>query len=208
MLSSAIEFNGSWGKYKNIAGVDEVGRGPLAGPVVAAAVILNPDARIEGLDDSKKMSERKREKLFDEIHQCSIAVAIGRADVNEIDEINILQASLLAMQRAVANLSIRTDFVLVDGNRCPNLPCPSAAIIKGDSIIDGIAAASIIAKVTRDNEMKKLDLDYPQYGFSKHKGYPTKAHISAITEHGVTDLHRKSFGPVKKVIEENLLVAE
>ena len=185
---------------KRIAGVDEVGRGPLAGPVVAAAVILDPQQPIAGLADSKKLSEARREKLAVEIKSKSLAWALGRAEVEEIDEINILQASLLAMKRAVAQLQLQPELALVDGNRCPDLPCESRAVIKGDSIVEAISAASIIAKVARDNEMVELDAQYPGYGLAKHKGYPTKAHIQSLQEQGVSVIHRRTFGPVKKLL--------
>ncbi|VAW93398.1 Ribonuclease HII [hydrothermal vent metagenome] len=187
--------------YQYIAGVDEVGRGPLAGPVVAAAVVLDPTRPIAGLMDSKVLSEKKREYLAAEIKNNSICWAIGRAEVQEIDDINILQASLLAMKRAVLQLKPAAEFAQVDGNRCPDLPCPSQAIIKGDASVECISAASIIAKVARDNEMKDYDTIYPGYGLAKHKGYPTKQHIAAINELGITEIHRLSFGPVKKVVE-------
>lgn len=183
-----------------IAGVDEVGRGPLAGPVVAAAVILDSEQVIEGLADSKKLSEKKRDLLYDEICTKAKAWAVGRAEVEEIDKINILQASLLAMQRAVEALAVTPEHALVDGNRCPVLSMPATAVIKGDSRVEAISAASIIAKVTRDREMVELDTVYPGYGLAGHKGYPTKVHLEAIKTLGVTPLHRVSFGPVKKLI--------
>lgn len=182
---------------KLIAGVDEVGRGPLAGPVMAAAVILDPNKEISGLADSKKLSEKKREELCPIIKKQCLAWAIGRAEVSEIDEINILQASLLAMKRAVESLNLEPELVLVDGNKCPDLNYPMEAIIKGDQKIAAISAASIIAKVTRDHEMIEYDSIYPQYGFAKHKGYGTKLHIEAIQEHGITPIHRTSFAKVK-----------
>lgn len=184
-----------------VAGVDEVGRGPLAGPVVTAAVILDPNKPIAGLADSKALSEKKREALFDEIQEKAKAWAIGRAEVEEIDEINILQATMLAMQRAVAGLTLQPEHVLVDGNRCPELPCTSEAIIKGDGKIPAISAASIIAKVTRDREMVLLDAEYPGYGLAGHKGYPTKMHMAALQELGVTPIHRRSFAPVRRVLD-------
>ena len=183
-----------------VAGVDEVGRGPLAGAVVAAAVILDPDHPIEGLTDSKKLTEKKREFLFDQIKEHALAWALGRAEAEEIDDINILQASLLAMKRAVEALPVSAKHALVDGNRCPELPCTSQAIVKGDLTEPCISAASIIAKVTRDREMAVLDEQYPGYGLAKHKGYPTKARIEALTKLGPTEIHRKSFGPVKKLL--------
>jgi len=184
-----------------VAGVDEVGRGPLAGPVVTAAVILDPEQPISGLADSKAISEKKREALFDEIKQKARAWAIGRAEVEEIDEINILQATMLAMQRAVAALAVQPGHALIDGNRCPDLPCTAEAIIKGDGKIPAISAASIIAKVTRDREMVLLDAEYPGYGLAGHKGYPTKAHMAALNDLGVTPIHRRSFAPVRRALE-------
>jgi ribonuclease HII len=183
-----------------IAGVDEVGRGPLAGPVVAAAVILDPLNPIEGLTDSKALTEKKREKLDKIIKEKALAWALGRAEAEEIDAINILQASLLAMQRAIEALAIKPEHVLVDGNRLPVLPCSGEAIIKGDLTVPAISAASIIAKVARDDEMRRMDEVFPGYGLAKHKGYPTKAHISALAELGVTSQHRRSFGPVRKLL--------
>ena len=184
-----------------IAGVDEVGRGPLAGPVVTAAVILDPEHPIDGLMDSKKLSEAKRESLAEIIKEYSLAWSIGRAEVEEIDEINILQATMLAMQRAVEGLSILPDHVLIDGNRCPQLSCTAEAIIKGDGLVPVISAASIIAKVSRDREMVRLDAQYPGYGLAGHKGYPTKAHMEALTNLGVTPIHRRSFSPVRRALE-------
>jgi ribonuclease HII len=186
-----------------VAGVDEVGRGPLAGPVVTAAVILDPERPIAGLADSKVLSEKRREALFDEIKEKALAWAIGRAEVEEIDELNILQATMLAMQRAVAALGVRPNHVLVDGNRCPDLPCSSEAIIKGDGTVPVISAASIIAKVTRDREMVVMDAQYPGYGLAGHKGYPTKAHIAALEALGVTPIHRRSFAPVRRLLDDN-----
>ena len=184
-----------------VCGVDEVGRGPLAGPVVAAAVILNPDRPIAGLDDSKRLSERRRESLFDEITDLALCWALGRAEVDEIDEINILQASLLAMQRAVAALGIAPRQALVDGNQLPRLDCPARAIVGGDASEPCISAASIIAKVSRDREMLVLDSAYPGYGLAQHKGYPTKAHMEALQRLGVTPIHRRSFAPVRRLID-------
>ncbi len=188
--------------HKLTAGVDEVGRGPLAGAVVAAAVILDPHNPIEGLTDSKKLSEKKREYLSVLIKERALSWALGRAEPEEIDEINILQASLLAMKRAVANLSIQPQHCLIDGNRCPELQCSSEAIVKGDLKIESISAASIIAKVARDNEMKELDKKYPGYGLAQHKGYPTRAHIAALSDLGVIDIYRQSFAPVRKILME------
>lgn len=184
-----------------IAGVDEVGRGPLAGDVVAAAVILDADRPIEGLADSKKISEKKREQLAQQIRQNARAWAIGRASVAEIDELNILHASLLAMKRAVEALSLSPDLVKVDGNRLPRWPYRAEAIVKGDSKVAEISAASIIAKVQRDHEMLELHARYPQYDFAAHKGYPTKVHLAAIARFGVLDEHRRSFAPVRRLLK-------
>ena len=183
-----------------ICGVDEVGRGPLIGAVVTAAVILDPNKPIAGLTDSKKLSEKRRLALFSEIQEKALAWSLGRAEPHEIDELNILHATMLAMQRAVAGLKISPEYVLIDGNRCPALPMPSMAVVKGDSRVAEISAASIIAKVTRDAEMAALDLTYPQYGFAQHKGYPTPFHLERLAEHGATEHHRRSFGPVKRAL--------
>ena len=184
-----------------IAGVDEAGRGPLVGSVVAAAVILDPNNPIEGLNDSKKLTEKKREKLFIEIQEKALAWAIAEASHEEIDQINILQASLLAMRRAVEALQLQPEHVLVDGNKVPQgLSMSCDAVVGGDALHAEISAASILAKVTRDREMVVLDQRYPHFGFAKHKGYPTKAHFEAIAEHGVIDQHRRSYAPVKKVL--------
>jgi len=185
---------------KLIAGVDEVGRGPLAGAVLAAAVILDPNKPIAGLTDSKKLSEKKRDALFEIIQRDALAWAIGRAEVDEIDQLNILHASMLAMQRAVLQLQPVAGFALIDGNRCPQLPCPSRAIVKGDLTEPCISAASILAKVTRDREMDELELQYPGYGFSQHKGYPTKVHMQALQQLGPCAIHRRSFGPVARLL--------
>ncbi|MGP1718998.1 ribonuclease HII [Shewanella frigidimarina] len=179
-----------------VAGVDEVGRGPLIGDVVTAAVILDPNKPIVGLNDSKKLSEKRRNALYQQIMDNALSVSVGRASPAEIDELNILHATMLAMQRAVAGLSILPERVLVDGNRVPDFGIASHAIIKGDGLVAAISAASIIAKVTRDAEMDTLDNQYPQYGFAKHKGYPTKAHFEALALYGVLPEHRKSFKPV------------
>jgi len=185
-----------------VCGVDEVGRGPLAGAVVTAAVILDPDNPIEGLADSKKLSEKKRDRLFDEIQAKAKAWAIGRAEVEEIDQLNILQATFLAMRRAVEALPLPPDKALIDGNKIPpGLACPAEAIVGGDDSEACIAAASILAKVTRDREMVELAKKYPGYGLEKHKGYPTKVHIEALKNQGVSDIHRRSFGPVKRLLE-------
>ena len=184
--------------YTVICGVDEAGRGPLAGPVFAAAVILPEGHIIEGVNDSKKLSEKKREMLFDKIIEECVCYSIGTASEKEIDEINILQATYLAMKRAVDGLEIRPDYVLIDGNRMPPLDIPAETIVKGDGKSASIAAASIIAKVSRDRYMLELAKKYPQYEFEKHKGYGTKLHYEKIAEHGISDIHRKSF--LKKVI--------
>ena len=183
-----------------VAGVDEVGRGPLVGAVVTAAVILDPARPIVGLNDSKKLSEKRRLALYDEIKEKAIAWSLGRAEPHEIDELNILHATMLAMQRAVAGLAVTPEYVLVDGNRCPALPMPSMAVVKGDSRVAEISAASILAKVTRDAEMAELDLTFPQYGFAQHKGYPTAFHLERLAEHGATAHHRRSFAPVRRAL--------
>lgn len=183
------------------AGTDEVGRGPLVGNVVAAAVILDPSVKIEGLTDSKKLSEKKREALFPIIMEKALAIGIGEASPAEIDEINILWASMLAMERAVANLKIEPNMVLVDGNRIPkNLGILAISVVKGDARVEEISAASIVAKVIRDRQLIELDQKYPQYGFASHKGYPTAAHLEAINKYGLLPEYRKSFGPVKKLL--------
>lgn len=185
-----------------VAGVDEVGRGPLVGNVVAAAVILDPTKPIVGLADSKKLTEKRRDALNVEILEKSLAWCIASASPAEIDDLNILHASMLAMKRAVEGLAITPDFAYIDGNRCPILSCASEAVVKGDSKIAEISAASIIAKVARDREMKELDLLYPEYGFAKHKGYPTALHFEALSQYGPLLEHRRSFKPVKKLIEQ------
>ncbi|MCR9923750.1 ribonuclease HII [Vibrio alginolyticus] len=186
--------------YQLVAGVDEVGRGPLVGDVVTAAVILDPNNPIEGLNDSKKLTEKKRMALLPEIKEKALAWAVGRCSPEEIDQLNILQATMVAMQRAVAGLQVQPDLVLIDGNRCPELPMDAQAIVKGDLRVAEISAASIIAKVVRDQEMEELDKLHPQFGFAKHKGYPTKVHFEAIEQYGVISEHRKSFKPVKKAL--------
>ena len=182
-----------------VAGCDEVGRGPLAGDVVAAAVILG-DYIPEGLADSKKLSERKRERLFPEIQSHAVAFAIGRASVDEIDKLNILNASLLAMKRAVEALTVRPDHVLVDGNKLPTWEYSAEAVVGGDGTVPAISAASILAKVTRDQELIAFDAEYPEYGFAKHKGYPTAQHMAAIKAHGILPIHRRSFGPIARLL--------
>jgi ribonuclease HII len=185
-----------------VAGVDEVGRGPLCGAVVTAAVILDPARPILGLNDSKKLTAARREQLFDEICAKAISWCIARAEVEEIDQLNILHATMLAMQRAVAGLSVTPRLALIDGNRCPLLDVPSAAVVKGDSKVPAIAAASILAKVSRDREMQVLDLQYPGYGIAGHKGYPTPAHLEALRRLGPTPIHRRSFAPVRKLLDQ------
>ena len=179
--------------YKYVCGVDEAGRGPLCGPVVAAAVILPKDAHIEGVNDSKKLSERKREKLFDDIMKNAIAVGIGMSDVKVIEEINILNATKEAMKQAIYNLSVRPDYVLIDGNQNIQIDIDRETVVSGDAKSESIASASIIAKVTRDRLLRDYDIKYPEYGFAKHKGYGTKQHIEAIKEYGLTPIHRPSF---------------
>lgn len=180
-----------------IAGVDEAGRGPLAGPVIAAAVILDPTKPIDGLADSKTLSEKRREALAEEIKAKALAWAVGRSEAEEIDRINILQATMVAMQRAVAGLAVAPQHVQVDGNRSPGFACSSEAIIKGDQKVQAISAASILAKVTRDREMLALHDVYPQYGFAKHKGYPSKSHMEVLQQCGPSPVHRQSFRPVR-----------
>lgn len=185
--------------YKNICGVDEAGRGPLAGPVFSAAVILPDNCIIEGINDSKKLTEKKRNILFDEIKIKALSYSIASASVEEIDNLNILNATFLSMQRAISGLSIKSDFALIDGNRLPDLDIDAQAVIKGDSLSQSIAAASILAKVTRDRFMLELDKKYSAYLFAKHKGYGTKLHIEAIKSNGVSDIHRRTF--LKKILK-------
>ncbi|USR41249.1 ribonuclease HII [Ectopseudomonas hydrolytica] len=184
-----------------VAGVDEVGRGPLCGAVVTAAVILDPLRPIIGLNDSKKLTEARREVLFDEIREKALAWCIARAEVEEIDRLNILHATMLAMQRAVEGLSVTPKLALIDGNRCPRLALPSAPVVKGDSRVPAIAAASILAKVSRDREMLEMDRRYPGYGIAGHKGYPTPVHLEALQRLGPTPIHRRSFAPVRALLE-------
>jgi ribonuclease HII len=190
-----------------ICGVDEAGRGPLAGAVYAAVVVLDPNHSIAGLADSKKISEKKRDALAVEIKAHALAWAIATSSVEEIDDINILQASMLAMKRAIELLqqsfNLTPDLVQVDGNKCPNISLPCEAIVKGDSKVAAISAASILAKTARDANLYELDKVYPQYALAKHKGYPTALHIARLNEHGVSPIHRKSYGPVKKLLEHN-----
>ncbi len=185
--------------YNFICGVDEAGRGPLCGPVVAAAVILPKDECIEGVNDSKKISEKKREKLYDEILLKAIAVGVGISDVDIIEKVNILNATKLAMKQAIENLNITPDYVLIDGNQMIDIKIPANTVVSGDAKSESIAAASIIAKVTRDRMLIKWDKDYPEYGFAKHKGYGTKRHIEAIEKYGLTKIHRPSF--CKKIVQ-------
>lgn len=185
---------------EQVAGVDEVGRGPLAGPVVAAAVILDPSRPIDGLADSKALTEKRREALFDIIRERAAAWCIAEASVEEIDSLNILQASLLAMRRAVTGLEIRPARALVDGNRDPGLDCETRLVIGGDALEPAISAASILAKVARDRAMLELDRAHPGYGLAGHKGYPTPAHLAALERLGASPLHRRSFAPVKRVL--------
>ena len=189
-----------WGSTGLVAGVDEAGRGPLAGPVVAAAVILDDRKPILGLADSKVLTARRREQLFDEIRAKALCCSVAEASVDEIDSINILQATLLAMRRAVEGLRLKPSLVLVDGNRLPPLSMRAEAIVKGDSKVAAISAASILAKVTRDLWCVEFDMQYPQYGFAKHKGYGTAEHLLALQNHGACPQHRKTFGPVAKLL--------
>jgi ribonuclease HII len=184
-----------------IVGVDEVGRGPLAGAVVTGAVILDPNKPIAGLADSKKLTEKQREKLEPLIKQHALAWALGRSEPKEIDDINILQATLLAMKRAVEGLNVKPTHALVDGNQAPKLACSVTTVIKGDQSEPAIAAASILAKVARDREMAEMETLYPGYGFAKHKGYPTRQHQQALLELGVTEIHRRSFKPVQLALK-------
>ncbi|WP_223912997.1 ribonuclease HII [Rhodoferax lithotrophicus] len=193
-----------WGAHGLIAGVDEAGRGPLAGPVVAAAVILDELHPIKGLADSKKLTARKREQLFDEIRAKALCCSVAQASVQEIDELNILQATLLAMRRAVQGLRLSPKLVLVDGNRLPVLPMRAEAVIKGDALVAAISAASILAKVTRDRWCEDYDQQFPAYGFAKHKGYGTAAHLAALSEQGACPEHRTSFRPVAEVLAKGL----
>lgn len=190
-----------WDAPGLMAGVDEAGRGPLAGPVVAAAVILDDEHPIAGLADSKVLSEKRREALFDEIRAKALCCCIAEASVEEIDELNILQATMLAMRRAVEGLRLKPAKVLVDGNRLPTLKIPAEAIVKGDAKVQAISAASILAKVHRDRLCQQWHVSHPEYGFAGHKGYPTAEHLQALREHGLTPWHRRSFGPVKALLE-------
>ena len=191
-----------------VAGVDEVGRGPLCGAVVTAAVILDPNRPIAGLNDSKKLTEARRERLYDEICEKALSWCIARAEVEEIDELNILHATMLAMQRAVEGLSITPKLAMIDGNRCPKLSMPAEAVVKGDSKVPAIAAASILAKVSRDREMAAFEVQYPGYGIGGHKGYPTPVHLEALDRLGPTPIHRRSFGPVRRAYEAREALVE
>lgn len=196
MLNEVPSINGL------VAGVDEAGRGPLVGNVVAAAVILNRADTIDGLADSKKLSEKRRQQLAIQIRQRSLAWAVVSVSPEEIDQINILQATMLAMKQAVEQLAVAPDHVFIDGNRCPELIYPATAIVKGDDRVAEISAASIIAKVERDEQMRLLHDEFPQYGFDRHKGYPTKAHMAALAEYGPCSQHRRSYAPVKRCLEK------
>lgn len=201
LLTMELEERARVDGFCAVCGIDEAGRGPLAGPVVAAAVILAPGTQLPGVNDSKKLTEKKREELFDYVRENAVAYGIGTADEREIDEINILQATYLAMTRAVQNLNVKADYALIDGNRIPpQLDIPAEYVIKGDGKVLSIAAASILAKVTRDRYMREMAKQYPEYGFEKHKGYGTKAHYQAIAEHGICPLHRRTF--LKKVLNK------
>lgn len=192
----------TWRPGMRVAGVDEVGRGPLIGAVVTAAVILDPQRPIAGLADSKTLSESRRQRLAQLIREQALAFSLGRCEAAEIDRLNILQATLLAMQRAVAGLRPAADAVLIDGNRCPLLSCPAQAVVKGDQRIAAISAASILAKVARDEEMHLLHRQHPDYGFAQHKGYPTAQHLTALQRLGPLPEHRRSFAPVARVLAE------
>ncbi len=189
------------GETALVAGVDEAGRGPLAGPVYAAAVILDPVRGISGLADSKQLRAPRRELLAAVIRERALAWAVARVDNLEIDRINILNASLAAMVRAVESLHIAPQLALVDGNRCPRLPCPARAVVRGDATVAAISAASILAKVARDEEMTRLDAEFPGYDFARHKGYPTAAHLEAMRTLGVCAIHRRTFAPVRRILE-------
>ncbi|RFD29839.1 ribonuclease HII [Pseudomonas sp. GL93] len=200
-MQMGLDFSLVAQAHELVAGVDEVGRGPLCGAVVTAAVILDPNRPILGLNDSKKLTEARREKLYDEICEKALSWHIARAEVEEIDELNILHATMLAMQRAVEGLHITPKMAMIDGNRCPKLSMPSEAVVKGDSKVPAIAAASILAKVSRDREMAAFELIYPGYGIGGHKGYPTPVHLEALARLGPTPIHRRSFAPVRQAYE-------
>ena len=194
-MSFSVRLGLAWNACS--AGVDEAGRGPLAGPVVAGAVMLDPQRPIEGLKDSKRLSAKRRDELAALIRECAIAHALGRAEVAEIDRLNILQATLLAMRRAVAGLAVQPERVFVDGNRCPELDVPTVAVVGGDAWLAPISAGAILAKTARDAEMARLATDFPGYGFERHKGYGTQAHLAALRERGPCPIHRVSFAPVR-----------
>jgi ribonuclease HII len=196
-MQNTAEISKKSKSIRYVAGVDEVGIGPLAGPVLACAVILDPAQPIEGLADSKSISEKRRQALAEEIQQRALSVSIGRASVEEIDQLNVLQASHLAMRRALAGLSLEPDHVLVDGNKVPEMDYSAEAIVQGDKTVDSISAASIVAKVTRDEELVALAQDYPGYGFESHKGYPTAQHRRALRTMGPCPAHRRSYAPVQ-----------
>jgi len=196
----AINRHDASGQAARVCGVDEAGRGPLAGPVYAAAVILDPGMPILGLKDSKLLSERKRDILAMKIQKHSIAWAVAHATVEEIDRMNILQATMLAMQRAVEDLSVLPSEAWIDGNRCPKLPCRARAFVQGDRLHPAISAASILAKTARDAEMLRMHERYPQYGFNRHKGYPTAEHLALLQQHGASAIHRRSFAPVRRIL--------
>ena len=200
-MQMGLDFSLVAQAHELVAGVDEVGRGPLCGAVVTAAVILDPNRPILGLNDSKKLTEARREKLYDEICEKALSWHIARAEVEEFDELNILHATMLAMQRAVEGLHITPKMAMIDGNRCPKLTMPSEAVVKGDSKVPAIAAASILAKVSRDREMAAFELIYPGYGIGGHKGYPTPVHLEALARLGPTPIHRRSFAPVRQAYE-------
>lgn len=203
MTPFVCRYEGRW-----LAGVDEVGRGPLAGPVVAAAVILDPERPIEGLADSKQLSEKRREALYDLIRERALAWGLGRCEADEIDRLNIFHATLTAMTRAVEGLAHEPEYILVDGNRCPPWKWSCEAVVKGDSRVEAISAASILAKVTRDREMQQMDERYPGYGLAKHKGYPTATHLDALIRLGVTPIHRRSFRPVWEALANQPMQGE
>lgn len=203
MTPFVCRYEGRW-----LAGVDEVGRGPLAGPVVAAAVILDPERPIEGLADSKQLSEKRREALYDLIRERALAWGLGRCEADEIDRLNIFRATLTAMTRAVEGLAHEPEYILVDGNRCPPWKWSCEAVVKGDSRVEAISAASILAKVMRDREMQQMDERYPGYGLAKHKGYPTATHLDALIRLGVTPIHRRSFRPVREALANQPMQGE
>lgn len=183
-----------------VCGVDEAGRGPLAGPVYAAAVILDPERPIDGLRDSKKLTAERREELAEQIRACALAWSVAKCSEAEIDRLNILQASMLAMRRAIHGLSLKPSLALIDGNRCPVIRIPTEAVIGGDDLVPAISAASILAKTARDAALQKLHRKYPVYGFDQHKGYPTALHLERLLQHGVSPVHRKSYAPVRAVL--------